>query len=403
MAKLLWGKVYYQTHFAGILRQEPGDRVCFVYDSSYLSSSKPAIAYTLPLQVEPHVSEVGLPAFFDNLVAEGWLEQAQTRLLGKRSISRFELLLAFGYDCAGAVSVIDPEPAALSELLLDENDTKAMAVLTSRASLSGVQPKLALVVRDGYYCSASVGEVSTHIAKFPSANHSELIFNEYLTTLAFCILLPEEEVVKLSIDNVKGQSEQALIIERFDRDVEQGRLHFEEFNQLLARPSSMKYEGAHSEMADFIRQNRQCLPVENYRLFSRIIVGFLLGNTDMHFKNFAMRYTEQGLRLAPVYDQVAAVIYQYKNIALQIAGTAHMPLGKLEAKHVLALSEEFSLKPAAVNMLIKRLVERKEAAKQAIFEASVGSTQLKQALIDNLEKRWNGTFALIGEGLSKKR
>ena len=72
MANLLWGKVYYQNHFAGFLREEPGERASFIYDESYLSAGHPAIAYTLPLQPEPHISNIGLHPFFDNLVAEGW-------------------------------------------------------------------------------------------------------------------------------------------------------------------------------------------------------------------------------------------------------------------------------------------------------------------------------------------
>ncbi len=54
----------------------------FTYDTSYLNAEQPAIAYTLSLRPEPFISQSGLPPFFDNLVAEGWLEEAQTRLLG---------------------------------------------------------------------------------------------------------------------------------------------------------------------------------------------------------------------------------------------------------------------------------------------------------------------------------
>ncbi len=50
-------------------------------------------------------------------------------------------------------------------------------------------------------------------------------------------------------------------------------------------------------MADFIRATPGCLPVEIYRLYLRILAGLLLGNTDMHFKNFAMFHTPEGLRL----------------------------------------------------------------------------------------------------------
>ncbi len=71
MANLLWGQVYYKNDFVGVLRQEPGKRMSFTYDTSYLNAEQPAIAYTLSLRPEPFISQSGLPPFFDNLVAEG--------------------------------------------------------------------------------------------------------------------------------------------------------------------------------------------------------------------------------------------------------------------------------------------------------------------------------------------
>ncbi len=401
MANLLWGKVYYKDVFAGTLREEPGDRTSFEYDESYLKAGHPAIAHTLPVTAVLHTSHAGFHPFFDNLVAEGWLEQAQTRLLGKREVSRFELLLAFGYDCAGAVSIIDPEPAKLSEVLLDINDSKEMALLTSRASLSGIQPKLAVIERNGKHYPARVGELSTHIAKFPSSNHSDLIDNEYLTTLAFKAFLPDDEVVDLSIGSVEGQSEPALVIKRFDRSSD-GRIHFEEFNQLLGYKSSAKYDGSHKEMADFISNTAGCLPIENYRLFGRILAGILLGNTDMHFKNFAMLHSPSGLRLTPAYDEISAALYQYKTLALQIADASDLRIGDLKARHIVALGGEFSLSHAAINMMVKQLEKNLDAAKQVIVDTDAGVNDLKNSLINMLEKRWNGTFALIGKALSKK-
>jgi serine/threonine-protein kinase HipA len=401
MANLLWGKVYYKDLFAGTLREEPGDRTSFEYDELYLGAGHPTIAHTLPVTSALHTSHAGFLPFFDNLVAEGWLEQAQTRLLGKRAVSRFELLLAFGYDCAGAVSIIDPEPVKLSESLLDINDAKEMALLTSRASLSGIQPKLAVIKRDGKYYPARAGELSTHIAKFSSSNHTDLIDNEYLTTLAFKAILPDDAAVDLSIDSVEGQSEPALVIKRFDRSAE-GRIHFEEFNQLFGYKSSAKYEGSHKEMSDFISNTPGCLPVENYRLFGRILAGFLLGNTDMHFKNFAMFHSSSGLRLTPAYDEISAALYQYKTIALQIAGASDLRIGDLKARHIVALGDEFSLSHAAINMMVKQLEKNLGAAKQVIVDAGIGTDDLKNKLVDMLEKRWNGTFALIGKALSKK-
>lgn len=403
MAKLLWGKVYYGEHFSGFLREEPGERASFTYDESYLNAGHPAIAHTLPLQSEPHISHAGLHPFFDNLVAEGWLEEAQMRLLGKRQASRFELLLAFGQDLAGAVSVMDPEPASISDALLEAEDTKEMAVLAGRASLSGIQPKLVAKEVNGVLHPAKIGELSTHIIKFPSQHHDDLVMNEYLTTLAFKKLLPDDNVVDLYVGEIKGFDEQALIIKRFDRDDKGGRIHFEELNQLLGFKSRAKYDGAYKDIANFINTTKGCLPTESYRLYQRILAGLLLGNTDMHFKNFAMFHTPSGLRLTPSYDQVAAAMYQYKTVALAIYNARDMHIGKLGPTNIIRLGEEFNLKPAAIKMAIDGLAKHVDAAKQAISDAELGMPEIKNNLITMIGKRWNGTFALIGKYLSSRQ
>jgi len=401
VAELLWGNVYYQDLFAGVLREEPGSRSSFTYDTAYLNLAQAhPLAHTLPLQEQTFICEKGLPAFFDNLIAEGWLQEAQSRLLGKRLANRFELLLAFGQDCAGAVSVIDPEPKKLRQL--DLSDPKEAAVLLGRASLSGIQPKLAITQRQGKFYPAHLGELSTHIAKFPSRAHDDLVFNEYLTTLAFKALLPDDDIVTLSIDHVEGFSEPALIVERFDRHNGQ-RLHFEEFNQLLNYSSSAKYDGSYQEMADFMRQTPTCLPTEIYRLYERILAGLLLGNTDMHFKNFALFHSDSGLRLTPSYDQVSAVICDYKTIALTMAGSANRLIHDLKSKHIVALAKEFQLSNAAVSLAYEQLAKRQEAAKDAISQAKIGTTFLKKQIIQHLDKRWNATFTSIGKLLSTKR
>jgi len=402
MANLLWGKVYFNDLFAGYLREEPGDRITFTYDNSYISAGHPAIAHTLLIREEPYISNNGLHPFFDNLVSEGWLEHAQSRLLGKRKVKRFELLLAFGFDCTGAVSIVDPEPSKLTKAMLDINDSKEMAVLTSRASLSGVQPKLAVIKENGIFRPSRINELSTYIAKFSSANHPDLIENEYLTTHAFKALLPDDDIVELDIGTVESLDEPALLIKRFDRSSDK-RVHFEEFNQLLDHRSNAKYTGAHKDMADFILQTDSCLPTQAYLLYRRILTGLLLGNTDMHFKNFAMLHTKQGLRFTPSYDQVAASFYKYKTVALSITGASDLPIGNLKPANIIKLGEEFRLSPAAINMAVDGLYKNIDSTKQVISEAEFGSDDLKNNLIELMEKRWNGTFALIGKTLPKKQ
>jgi serine/threonine-protein kinase HipA len=402
MARTLWGKVYYEERYAGLLQQEPGGRYAFAYDETYIIAGGPAIAHTLPLQEATHYSEGGLHPFFDNLVAEGWLRNAQARALGVTPDDRFALLLAFGRDCAGAVSIIDPEPSG--SLDLDSTDQESIAALASRASLSGIQPKLMVVKGPRGFQPAGADETSTHIAKLPSGQLLDIIPLEWLTTEAARKLLPEEPIAEMEIETLGNIAGEALVIRRFDRTPQGGKLHFEEFNQLLGHLSAAKYDGSYEDMAQFIRTTPACVPAEAERLFRRVLVCLLLGNTDAHLKNFAMFHTPEGLRLTPCYDLVASAFYgQFDTIALALAGAENLRLGQLQPKHVVSLGERYELSPRAVQLAVDDLGKRLEAAKTAVAEAKVGAASLRDRLITMMEKRWNGTFASTGQLLSKRR
>lgn len=401
MAKLLWGSVYYHNQFAGYLRQEPGQRTSFCYDGHYIESGGKAIAFTLPLQQSPFIYAAELPPFFDNLVAEGWLEQAQKKLLKKRSASRFELLLAYGHDCIGAVSVVDPEPEEISEALLDHADPQEMALLTNRASLSGVQPKMTIIERDGKFFPSKFNELSTHIAKFFSKDHDDLLLNEYIAMHAFKALLPNDPVAELFFGEIEGVTKKALIIKRFDRNNGK-RIHFEEFNQLLSYSSSQKYESAYEDLSIFISNNPLCLPSENYRLFLRILAGILIGNTDMHLKNFAMLHTIDGLRLSPSYDQVSAVLHGYNTLALSMIGSKNFPMQSLKPRTIIRLGQNFGFSNAVIMMAVEQLEKKLETAVEIVRALDVDHHDFKDKFINLMRKKWNGIFALIGKHLSKK-
>jgi len=403
VATSLWGKVYFRELFAGLLQQEPGGRCVFSYDSSYLARKQPeAIAFTLPLRDQPHVSERGLHSFFDNLVAEGWLRNAQARALGVNPDDRFALLLGFGRDLAGAVSVIDPEP---QDVRIDQGDPDAIAALASRASLSGIQRKL-LVVKDGEsYRPAGPNDQGTHIAKLGSSQLRDIVELEFLTTTAARVLLASDPVVDVEISTVRGISELALVVSRFDRTPSGRKLHFEEFNQLFGRRSGDdKYDGAYEDMGRFIRATPDCLPAEADRLYRQILACLLLGNTDAHFKNFAMFHTRDGLRLTPAYDLVAAALYpEYQTVALSLGGARDMNLGKLQAKHVIALGRGFGSNEAAIVAAVQDIEKRLPETQETIERSDVATKKVRTGLITKMEKRWRGSFASIGQLLSKRQ
>jgi serine/threonine-protein kinase HipA len=405
MAASLWGRIYYGNVFAGELRQEPGGRCVFTYDPTYLEAGYPSVAFTLPRQPSPHVCEQGLHPFFDNLVAEGWLRNAQARALKINPDNRFALLLPFGHDFAGAVTVIDPAP--ITEPSIDIGDPTAAAALASRASLSGIQPKL-LAVKDGKsYRPARRGEASTFIAKLPSGSLRDIVENEYLTTAACRALLPGDEIAWSEVAKLEGINERALLVKRFDRLPSGSKRHFEEFNQLLGKRSGDdKYDASYDDMARFILKTPGCTRVDAWRLFRRLLVCFLTGNTDAHLKNFAMFHMGDGLRLAPAYDLVAAALYpEYRQIALALGNASNLELGSLAPRHIVALSESYGLSTPILAEAIDVLKRRRKAAEKVVVEAAkrIREEQLGQGLLELMERRWNGTFKSIGPYLSKRQ
>ena len=408
MATALWGKVYYRDTYAGELRQEPGGRCVFVYDQTYLESREPAIAFTLPRQAEPIICEQGLHPFFDNLTAEGWLRNAQARALKIDPANRFAILLAFGHDCAGAVSVVDPNPVLQADV--DVGDPNAAAALVSRASLSGVQPKLLAVKEGGRYRPARSNETSHFIAKLASGSLLDIVENEFVTTAANRALLTGDEVVSLEIAQVDGVDGRALLVERFDRLSTGTKVHFEEFNQLLGRRAGGdggdKYEAAYDDMGSFIRNTPGCTPIEALRLYRRILACILTGNTDGHLKNFAMFHRREGLRLTPAYDLVAAALYpQYRTLALALGKAANLTIDAVKPKHLLSLGEAFGLDAAGTLKVVNDLGDRRGAVEKAVTAAAkqADATQLGQKLLELMERRWNGSFASTGQYLSRKQ
>ena len=329
----------------------------------------------------------------------------QARALKVDPGNRLALLLAFGKDCAGAVSVIDPAPTA--EPIIDPSDPIASAALTSRASLSGIQPKLLAVKEGRKFRAARANETSTYIAKLPSGALRDIVENEYLTTLACRALLPDDDIVAPEIGTLEGIHQRALLVPRFDRLRSGAKRHFEEFNQLLGkRAGEDKYEASYDDMAEFILKTPACTPADAWKLYRRVLVCFLTGNTDGHLKNFAMFHMPDGLRLTPAYDLVAAALYpEYRQLALAIGGTFNLVLEALRPQHLVMLSKSYGLDAAVLAETVKHLDAHRKGAENAVTEAAkrVGDEALGNNLLDMMERRWNGSFKSIGQFLSKKQ
>jgi serine/threonine-protein kinase HipA len=197
------------------------------------------------------------------------------------------------------------------------------------------------------------------------------------------------------------------LVPRVDRLINRAKQNFEEFNQLLGKRSGDdKYEASYDDMAAFILKTPDCTPADAWKLYRRVLVCFLTGNTDAHLKNFAMFHTPDGLRLTPAYDLVAAALYpEYRHLALAIGNASNLTLESLRPKHLVALATSYGVDPAVLTETVKKLDANRKAAEKAVTEAAkrVGDEVLGKNLLDLMERRWNGSFNSIGQFLSKKQ
>lgn len=102
----------------------------------------------------------------------------------------------------------------------------------------------------------------------------------------------------------------AVVIERYDRSphAPQGRIHQEDFNQVLGAAGNQKYQkyGGKVSLERIARVfsavgDRDSLE----RLFALVVVSVSVGNLDLHAKNLSLLHLPDGsMTLSPAYDVV---------------------------------------------------------------------------------------------------
>lgn len=256
-----------------------------------------------------------LPAFFANLVPEqGQLRDILERTFGLASKDDAGLLAAVGADLPGAVEVrpaADMTPVASKNAALPVEPPSAGGL---RFSLAGVQLKFSVVREQRGLTLPAKGRLGEWIVKLPTAEFPGLVENEFTVMTwarAAGFEVPEfelEEVANLIglPEAANRSSGKAFVIRRFDRSPA-GRVHQEDFAQVLGRAPSAKYdEVKYEQIAAVVRE---VVGVDGYLEFVRRLVLMLAaGNNDAHLKNWSLIYRDRvRAELAPVYDQVSTV------------------------------------------------------------------------------------------------
>ena len=325
MADLTMIEVRLHGRSIGTLTRMAGDRVLFTFHESYISDSdRPTLGLSFKdvhggLITDFRPTQTRLLPFFSNLLPEGPMRDYLAARAGVTPQREFFLLRALGRDLPGAIIVDAPEgnTATISEDDPDSgNDPPEEGAL--RFSLAGVQLKFSAIAeaRGGLTLPAQ-GIGGSWIVKLPSREFEGVPQNEYaMMTLARLIgidvpllkLVALEEIGNLprDIGALKGQ---ALAIERFDRRSNGEAIHIEDFAQVFGVYPEDKYkrasyrniahvigvESGQADIAEFIR---------------RLVFNSLIGNADMHLKNWSLIYPDQRkAALSPAYDFVSTIAF----------------------------------------------------------------------------------------------
>jgi serine/threonine-protein kinase HipA len=265
----------------------------------------PILSVAIPLTVVPvRARKERRQNFFRELLPEGRMRSrlAQQAALAEQDV--IGLLRGYGRDVAGALQIWDPDvPGEPKQPALEPLSRPGVADMLDhvqqnplgnkppggKTSLAGVQDKIVLARTGSGWNRVIDGWPSTHILKPESRDFPTSIYDEEFGArfaraaglTSFSTWIEEFEGVP------------AVVIERYDRspDASQGRIHQEDFSQVLGAAGNQKYQkyGGRVSLARAARVFAATGDNESLkRLFRLAVLSVAVGNLDMHAKNISL-------------------------------------------------------------------------------------------------------------------
>lgn len=311
----------------GTLTRTAGDRTLFAFTDSYIADrQRPTLSLSfkddsgaLITDLAPRQTQI--EPFFSNLLPEGRLRTYLARRAGVKEMREFFLLWMLGQDLPGAVRAVPAEGQAWPDsggIATEQPEAAATRRNNAlRFSLAGVQLKFSAIkdARRGLTIPAK-GVGGAWIVKLPSSSYAMLPENEFsIMTLAGKLgmtvprveLVDPREIENLP-DGIGDIDGKAFVIERFDRLQDGGAVHMEDFTQVLDVYPDGKYDSTnYRSIAKVIAAEA---PDDVPEFIRRLVFNALIGNNDMHMKNWSLMYPDRTrARLAPAYDFVSTIPY----------------------------------------------------------------------------------------------
>lgn len=196
--------------------------------------------------------------------------------------------------------------------------------IAKRIVVTGVQPKISLGFTDKNAQSrlTIVGALNgRYILKPPFELYPQMPEIEALSMLlAKTCGIATVPFLLIPLKN----GELAYLTRRIDRGIKNEKYPMEDACQFTQRLTEHKYRGSYEQIAKGIISYAKNPLLEVVKFYEQVIVSFLIGNSDMHLKNFSLIAFNKGqYELAPAYDMVATKLLipeDLEELALNLNG-----------------------------------------------------------------------------------
>jgi len=188
-----------------------------------------------------------------------------------------------------------------------------------KMSIQGIQPKISARLNVAKECFELVDERGTFILKPQTENYQQTPENEDLS-----MKLAKEVGILTPLHGLIYAQDNTLVyfIKRFDR-IKTQKIAVEDFAQLSGMDRETKYNYSMEKLIKIIENYTTFPMLEKAELFLRVIVNFIIGNEDMHLKNYSLITNQNKITLAPAYDFINSTLAlgsAKEEIALPIRG-----------------------------------------------------------------------------------
>ena len=181
---------------------------------------------------------------------------------------------------------------------------------------------------------------------------------------------------------MKGQ---ALAVQRFDRGPGGESVHMEDFAQVFGLYPDDKYrERSYANIAAVLWAETG--EAGTYEFLRRLVFSVLIGNADMHLKNWSLLYPDRRTPvLSPAYDFVATLPY-IPNDTLALSFGGSRSLSEITTDQLRRFADTARLPASPLWPMVTDITDRTVAAWEDLDEKSLMPEDMRKAIGEQIMK-----------------